>query len=78
MPTVKGLTSEYRFFFYSFDCNEPIHVHVQKDNQICKFWLEPVALSKNFGFSPKDLNKIRKLIQKNRSHIMESWYEHCS
>jgi len=77
MPTIKNLPSEYRFFFYSFDCNEPIHVHVQKGKKVCKFWLEPISLSKNFGFSSKDLNKIRKTIKKNQKHIMESWYEHC-
>lgn len=78
MPTIKDLPSEYRFFFYSFDCNEPIHVHVQKGKKVCKFWLEPISLSKNFGFSSKDLNKIRKTIKQNYKHIMESWYEHCS
>lgn len=25
MPTVKNITGPYRFSFYSFDCNEPIH-----------------------------------------------------
>jgi hypothetical protein len=28
MPTVRNLPGPYRFFFYSFDCNEPEHVHV--------------------------------------------------
>ncbi len=78
MPTIKDLPSEYRFFFYSFYGNEPIHVHVQKGKKVCKFWLEPISLSKNFGFSSKDLNKIRKTIKQNYKHIMESWYEHCS
>lgn len=78
MPTVKGLKSEYRFFFYSFDCNEPVHVHVQKGKNVCKFWLDPITLSKNFGFSSKELNNIRKIIQKNHNYIMEAWYEHCS
>jgi hypothetical protein len=32
MPTVKGMAGPYRFFFYSFDCNEPMHVHVQMLN----------------------------------------------
>ena len=77
MPTVKELSSEYRFFFYSFDCNEPVHVHVQKGKKACKFWLKPVSLNKNFGFSAKDLNNIRKIIKQNHNIIMESWYEHC-
>ena len=43
MPTVKGIPGSYRFYFYSFDCNEPIHVHVQRERMICKFWLDPTA-----------------------------------
>lgn len=27
MPSVKDLPGPYRFFFYSFDCNEPKHIH---------------------------------------------------
>jgi hypothetical protein len=67
MPTIKDIPGQYRFFFYSFDCNEPKHVHVQRERMICKFWLEPVLLSKNHGFSPKELNLIRTIIQDNRA-----------
>jgi len=77
LPTVKNISGPYRFFFCSFDCNEPMHVHVQRENRVCKFWLEPVALSKNHGFSPKELNSVRKIIQLNRSKIAEEWNEHC-
>jgi hypothetical protein len=58
-------------------CNEPVHIHIQKDKAVCKFWLNPLVLSKNNGFSPKDLNTIRKLIQLNMATIMEAWHEHC-
>jgi hypothetical protein len=77
VPTVKNIPGPYRFFFYSFDCNEPEHVHVQKESMVCKFWLEPVVLTKNYGFSPRELNIIRKMIQHNRTKIMEAWNEHC-
>jgi hypothetical protein len=43
----------------------------------CKFWLEPIALSQNQGFSPKKLNTILKLVKNQRKIIMEAWYEHC-
>ncbi|MCF8114040.1 MAG: DUF4160 domain-containing protein, partial [Desulfotignum sp.] len=42
MPTVKSIPGPYRLFFYSFDCNEPMHVHVQRDKAVCKFWLNPL------------------------------------
>ena len=77
MPTVKDIPGPYRFFFYSFDCNEPMHVHVQREKMVCKFWLDPIGLSGNVGFSPKELNIIRETIRNNRSKLMEAWHEHC-
>jgi hypothetical protein len=77
MPTVKDIPGPYRFFFYSFDCNEPMHVHVQRERMICKFWIQPMALARNQGFAAKELNTIREIITRNRKWIMEAWYEHC-
>lgn len=59
MPTVKNISGRYRFFFYSFDCNEPEHVPIQRENRVCKYWLIPVALARNDGFSARELNQIR-------------------
>ena len=77
MPTVKNIAGPYRFFFYSFDCNEPRHIHVQRERRLCKFWLEPLALAKNDGFTPRELNQIRNLIRLNLIQIEEAWHEHC-
>jgi len=77
MPTVKGIVGPHRFFFYSFDCEEPMHVHVQREKMICKFWLDPISLSQNYGFSPKEINHIRKIIKANLGKLIEAWHEHC-
>jgi hypothetical protein len=77
MPTVPGITGPYRFYFYSFDCNEPMHVHVRRERKVCKFWLERIALAYNNGFSAKELNRIRKLIVTYLGTIREAWNEHC-
>ncbi|MGH6636650.1 MAG: DUF4160 domain-containing protein [Gammaproteobacteria bacterium] len=78
MPTVKNIRGPYRLFFYSFDCSEPKRVHVQREKLICKFWLEPISLSKNHGFSAKELNSIRRrIIESNLIEILEAWHEHC-
>jgi hypothetical protein len=77
MPTIKNIPGPYRFFFYSLDSNEPMHVHVQREKMICKFWLDPVALSKNRHFSPRELHLIRNIIYDNLDTIIEAWYEHC-
>ncbi len=77
MPSLKDIPGPYRFFFYSFDCNEPMHVHVQRERMICKFWINPIALARNQGFTAKELSAIRDIITKNRDRIMEAWHEHC-
>ena len=45
----------YRLYFYSHEPNEPPHVHVDRDDQSAKFWLDPVALARNLGFGPVEL-----------------------
>ena len=77
MPRVSGIPGPYRLYFYSFDCNEPRHVHVKRDKRTCKFWLEPIALCKNHGFVPHELNQIRQLIQSHFVTLVEAWCEHC-
>jgi hypothetical protein len=78
MPSVKDIPGPYRVFFYSFDCYEAMHVHVQRERMTCKFWLGPVELAKNHGFTPRELNQVRQMIQSHLARIMEAWDEHCS
>jgi hypothetical protein len=78
MPEIRNISGPYRFFFYSFDCNEPKHVHVQRERLTCKFWIDPIMLAKNNGFSPKELNGILKQIRLNIVKIREGWDEHCA
>lgn len=78
MPSIKNISNRYRFFFYSFDCNEPKHVHIQIGKKVCKFWLEPVILCNNYGNTSNELNSIRKIIIDNQTKIKEAWDEHCS
>jgi hypothetical protein len=77
MPRIRGIAGPYRFFFTSFDCSEPRHVHVEREDRTCKFWLEPAELARNDGFSARELNLIRRLIRANLTVILETWYEHC-
>ncbi len=77
MPRIAGIPGPYWFFFYSFDCNEPIHVHVRRDRQHCKFWLAPIDFAWNHGFSPRELNDIRRQVMANEQIIVEAWNEHC-
>jgi hypothetical protein len=58
-------------------CNEPIHVHVRRDRHHCKFWLAPVELAWNHGFSSRELNEIRRIVVEHEQMIVEAWNEHC-
>jgi hypothetical protein len=75
MPTVLR-SGPYRLYFYSHEPNEPPHVYTDRDDQACKFWLEPVALARNLGFSAKELREMERLIIDNQHQLLEAWYEH--
>lgn len=77
MPRIKGIPGSHRFFFTSFDCNEPPHVHVERENKTCKFWLEPLGVARNHGFRARELNSIRRTILTHLTTILEAWHEHC-
>lgn len=77
MPRIKRIAGPYRFFFTSFDCNEPPHIHVERENKTCKFWLDPLGLARNHSFNARELNVIRGIIQTHLIAIMEAWNEHC-
>ena len=78
MPKVPGIPGPYTFFFYSFDCNEAMHVHVRRDRQHAKFWLAPVELAWNHGFGPRELNLLRRLVVEHEQSLTEAWNEHCN
>jgi hypothetical protein len=63
-------------YFVSHDLHEPPHVHVERDEKSAKFWLQPVALARNLGFSPQELRAIERIAQENRAILLEGWNEH--
>ena len=77
MPTVLRI-GPYRFFFYSSDGEEPIHIHVQRDQAIAKFWVDPLRLDYGTGFKASELRKIERIISENSETIVEAWNEYFS
>jgi len=41
----------YRLHFFSHGLSEPPHIHVDRDDQSARFWIAPVSLAQNLGFS---------------------------
>jgi Domain of unknown function (DUF4160) len=75
MPTILRL-GPYRFFFYAGDRDEPPHIHVERDNNKAKFWLEPVRLQNSGGFSRSEINRIQKTVEENQEDLLRSWNEY--
>ncbi len=75
MPTILRVGS-YRFFFYAGDRDEPLHVHIERDNDIAKFWLDPIRLQKSGGFRRPEIVRIAKLLEEHQSEIVEAWHEY--
>ena len=75
MPTVLRI-GPYRFFFYAGDRDEPLHIHVERDNNKAKFWLEPVRLQHSGGFSRAEINRIQKTVEENQEDLLRSWNEY--
>lgn len=59
--------------FYMADLNEPVHIHVVKDNKEAKFWVTPIALATNSGFSQRELRRVEELIRKYQADIRTFW-----
>lgn len=77
MPTVLR-TGGYRFYFYSHEPNEPPHIHVDKAGASAKVWLEPVAVARNSGFSPRELAEVVRMVRQFQAALLEAWREFFS
>lgn len=66
----------YRLFFFSSDRGEPVHVHVARDRKAAKFWLAPVRVEYNRGFTMVELAKVTALVRANEAAIQKAWYEY--
>lgn len=75
MPTVLKV-GPYRLYFYSHDLSEPPHVHVDRDDQSAKFWLAPVSLARNLGFSPKELRTVERILIERERDLLDAWNQH--
>ena len=68
-----------RYFFYSNEGmpREPRHVHVKGGGRDAKIWLEPeVSLDDSYGFSPRELSTILRVVAENRDLLLRAWDEH--
>ena len=65
----------YRFYFYANEGFEPAHVHVERETNHAKFWLDPVRLSGSAGFGRRELHGLRGIVVKNEASLLGKWNE---
>jgi hypothetical protein len=76
MPTIL-LISGWRIFFYSNEGNEPMHIHAEKAEMECKFWIDEInyeiveALS--YSMNPVHKNQIRRILYEHLDYIISEW-----
>ncbi|MFN8634956.1 MAG: DUF4160 domain-containing protein [Chloroflexota bacterium] len=75
MPTVRR-DGPYRFFFYSGDRHEPPHVHVEREANHAKLWLEPVRVADSRGLSAAELRRIERIVIERIDEFLRAWHEH--
>lgn len=75
MPLVAKV-GKYRLFFFSNEGNEPVHVHVESEDNHAKFWLRPVAMASSVGYTASELARLRRLLQEYEQLIEDKWNEH--
>ncbi|WP_420454450.1 DUF4160 domain-containing protein [Rubrivirga sp.] len=63
----------YRFYFYEGEADEPPHVHVSRDRDEAKFWLDPVAVAYNRRFNEPELRKLTRLVRKHARTFTDAW-----
>ena len=78
MPTVL-FTNGFRFYFYSNENDEPMHIHVEKGDGNGKIWLEPViAIAYMHNFSTKEINQIIGIVGREIVTLRNKWNEFFS
>ncbi len=68
-----------RFHFYSNEGQppEPPHVHIKGGGRDAKVWLEPaVMIADSYGFNPRELSTILRIVNENRALILKAWNDH--
>lgn len=76
MPTILFIYG-WRLFFYSNEGNEPIHIHAQKGEMECKFWIlvEDIEIREayEYNLTAGEKREIKKIIYKNFDLIVDAW-----
>ena len=76
MPVVLR-TKGYKFYFFSDEGDEPIHIHVNKADADAKIWLEPkIKTAYFYGFNPGEIKQVKNIVTANIDLFKTAWNEY--
>ena len=76
---MSSLFIEQNGFAFRIFSNEEdrMHIHVLKDNNDAKIWLEPeIMLEYNYGFKPREIKKILVIVKENEEEFKQKYREY--
>jgi hypothetical protein len=77
VPTIHRF-GPYRVYFFAHEnkkTNEPPHVHVRSGNGFAALWLSPVRVRDSRGYTPREIDRIRRIIAGNRELLLRHWHD---
>jgi hypothetical protein len=78
MPVVHRF-GPYRFYFWSHEnraSGEPPHIHVNSPEGEAVFWLAPVALRDRWGYTDREVARIRRIVIAHRDELLRRWHDY--
>ena len=77
VPTIYRF-GPYRVYFFSHENQEtddPPDVHVRSGNGFAAFWLSPVRVRDSEGYTPREVDRIRRIIGADREQLLRRWHD---
>ena len=53
-----------------------MQLHVERDQHVAKFWLDPVRVQRSGGFGRPEILRLSRLVHEIRHQIIEAWDEY--
>ena len=51
-------------------------MHIERENKVAKFWLDPIRLQESGGFSRPEIVRIHTRVTEHKNTLLEAWNEY--
>jgi hypothetical protein len=53
-------------------------VHIEREDKVAKFWLDPVRLHSSGGFNRNEISKLHRLVEQDEKNLLRAWNAYFS